>query len=287
MGIRRNIIFILLVLLSHLVTAQQVDFLIDTLSGDGCGSLDIELTDISTGTYIDRVWILAGDELATTDSIITLSFDSIGVYKIQLKRNNDTTNLIREENIQINRVPIAQIQLIEKEYINSFDKYFSSTAQLTESVRYIYTWDFGDPNNTEILLDTTFEDSSTVYHQYREEGTYTVFFSIEDMQHGCYDDTTLDVTVEDIFRVPNFFSPNGDGQNDIFKVTSNGIIEFSLNIYNRWGVEVYRSEPYTYIDWDGRSLDGTMVKPGLYYYVIEIEGETYKKNGFFYVFYGN
>ena len=58
--------------------------------------------------------------------------------------------------------------------------------------------------------------------------------------------------------MPNVFTPNGDGSNDIFKpVKSKGIAEMQTYIYNRWGGQVFETNNPN-IEWDGQDLaDGT------------------------------
>lgn len=73
-------------------------------------------------------------------------------------------------------------------------------------------------------------------------------------------------------EVPNAFSPNGDGQNDIFKVKEGyqSIISFHGYIYNRWGKCLYE---WTDINsgWDG-TYRGTKVKDGVYFCLIKAKG---------------
>lgn len=80
--------------------------------------------------------------------------------------------------------------------------------------------------------------------------------------------------------IPNAFSPNNDGQNDLFKIcnmTNEKLIDFK--VFNRWGTILYRStDPKQ--GWDGTSK-GQLQPIGVYGYVIRIgypDGyvETYK-----------
>ena len=49
---------------------------------------------------------------------------------------------------------------------------------------------------------------------------------------------------------PNAFSPDGDGLNDFFKVSGQGIIDFEMEIFNRWGQMVFKSSNINE-KWDG------------------------------------
>lgn len=64
--------------------------------------------------------------------------------------------------------------------------------------------------------------------------------------------------------IPNVFSPNGDGINDIFQPEGENFQLTQMQIYNRWGEQIYRSNtPY----WDGR-IKGKKAQTGVYFYLI-------------------
>ncbi len=87
------------------------------------------------------------------------------------------------------------------------------------------------------------------------------------------------INTEGIF-VPNVFSPNGDGMNDLFLISSDGIIEFDLVIYNRWGQVIF-STSAPEIAWDGRTSAGEPASEGTYYYtlVAKSDGADYSQQG--------
>lgn len=105
-------------------------------------------------------------------------------------------------------------------------------------------------------------------------------------QNGC---TATDVvTVEvrtakcdesDVF-IPNAFTPNGDNNNDVFRVRSNFIDELEMVIYNRWGQEIFRMSGLN-AEWDG-TFNGKELPPDSYAYYIRvlcINAFEYKKKG--------
>ena len=80
--------------------------------------------------------------------------------------------------------------------------------------------------------------------------------------NGCADTVSLTVVTANI-TIPNIFTPNNDGKNDVFVIT--GLDAFpgsQLFIYNRWGNEVYKSDNYLN-NWDGSGL-----AEGTYYYLL-------------------
>jgi len=88
-----------------------------------------------------------------------------------------------------------------------------------------------------------------------------------------------------ILNIPNVFTPNGDGTNDFFEVTTDGTTVYEFSVFNRTGTRIYHSKSPR-IFWDGNSLDGAELKDGIYYYVIEEEGgiSPFETAGFMYLF---
>ncbi len=76
--------------------------------------------------------------------------------------------------------------------------------------------------------------------------------------------------------IADLLTPNGDGQNDTWKVKETQYIDgCTVSIYNRWGQKVYETTSYQN-EWDG-TKDGKNLPDGSYFYVIECDGEvTYK-----------
>jgi len=84
----------------------------------------------------------------------------------------------------------------------------------------------------------------------------------------------LDVDPCDLF-IPEGFSPNGDGTNDLFEIENvPANLTYSLEIFNIWGDKVYQSENYKN-DWDGGNLP-----TGTYYYVVKFSETLSDKSGY-------
>jgi len=84
------------------------------------------------------------------------------------------------------------------------------------------------------------------------------------------------VSVEKPYAIyaPNAFSPDGDGLNDVFNVSGQGIIDFQIEIFNRWGQMIFKSYDINQ-KWDGR-FKGKDLPTGTYIYKINII--TYGQN---------
>ncbi|MES2397854.1 MAG: gliding motility-associated C-terminal domain-containing protein [Bacteroidota bacterium] len=103
------------------------------------------------------------------------------------------------------------------------------------------------------------------------------YYYIDDVFVGkCEDNTTTNITI------PNIFTPNNDGINDVFKIASQNITSLNCKIYNRWGILV---RELTKINeaWDGLTTSGVKCENGVYYYVVTARGEDgkeYDEKGF-------
>jgi gliding motility-associated-like protein len=104
-----------------------------------------------------------------------------------------------------------------------------------------------------------------------EPGTYTFIISDD---NGCSQTgeviiltSTEDCNPPHVF-VPNIFSPNGDGTNDVLYVRGDGISEIQFLIFSRWGEKIFESTSQS-TGWDG-THKGRILDPGVYVYSLDI-----------------
>jgi gliding motility-associated-like protein len=109
-----------------------------------------------------------------------------------------------------------------------------------------------------------------VTHTYAEEGEYTVTLTAVN-RNGCESDSSIVVKSYPPMRVymPNSFTPNGDGINDMFGMTGEAYQGYVIRIFNRWGQELYKGVHYDANAWDG-TCGGELVPRGLYLWKIEV-----------------
>ncbi len=127
-----------------------------------------------------------------------------------------------------------------------------------ESERYQVTWSDGETvDRKTVSNEGVFEASLTT-----ENCPRSIFIQVEVELLNC------DCRV----YVPNAFTPNGDGINDVFKVIPDCNIEsFNLRIYNRWGNEVFSTDSPEAV-WKGESNDVDFYSKGdLYTYIITVQ----------------
>lgn len=99
---------------------------------------------------------------------------------------------------------------------------------------------------------------------------------------GCTKSNCITIIIQDIstLYVPNVFTPNGDGVNDVFYTPNSHIMSYELKIFNRWGQILFSStDPLK--GWDG-VYNGQAVPDGVYVYILEAKGADnvkYNKTG--------
>jgi gliding motility-associated-like protein len=92
--------------------------------------------------------------------------------------------------------------------------------------------------------------------------------------NGCtaMDSVTVLVDTDLHIYIPNIFSPNGDGQNDVLYVMGKGIKTMHFLIYNRWGEKVFETTDLSQ-GWDG-TYKGEILQPAVYVFMIDAILET-------------
>lgn len=112
-------------------------------------------------------------------------------------------------------------------------------------------------------------------------GNYEVAMVVEN-DWGCTDTVTKALTVSSDFKlyVPDVFTPNGDGLNDVFQPKGRGIRKYEFAIYNRWGTPMFRTTDFE-TGWDGIT-NGNMSENDSYIWkihAVDAEGKTRDLSG--------
>ena len=172
---------------------------------------------------------------------------------------------------------------------------FSFEGDISAIEHNSWSWAFfNNPENAgEISSESILQEPTNTYYAESKEGSpYQVQLNVKSADYGC--DTTFSTSIVVLpvdLKIPNVFTPNGDGINDYFIIDNapgenndnendtrgyeyesyNPLKDYylstELTIFNRWGRIVYHSSDYNN-DWDGGKLpDGT------YFYVLECKGE--------------
>jgi gliding motility-associated-like protein len=125
-----------------------------------------------------------------------------------------------------------------------------------------FEWDFGDGATS---------DEPSPSHTYDGLGDYYAQLTVTN-PIGCVDSAYTLVEGPVMIYIPNAFTPNNDGMNDAFKVVISEVVRYELDIFNRWGENVFHSEDPDEV-WIGNVNGGDHYAPtGMYNYRLKWKG---------------
>jgi gliding motility-associated-like protein len=146
----------------------------------------------------------------------------------------------------------------------------SSTSLGSSSIASV--WSFGNGTSQTSTVNT--QTNAT----YNAPGNYTVLLIAS--KGSCIDSVYKVIKVEmpSKLEVPNIFTPNGDGSNDVFFLKVAGIADIHAILHDRWGNKVYETTSATgNIAWDGKNFQGNECAAGVYFYIIIATGKDGKE----------
>ena len=119
-------------------------------------------------------------------------------------------------------------------------------------------------------------------HSFAEIGDFNVTLAIETL-YGCVDTITKRVIIEEfLLYIPNSFTPQNDGVNDVFLPKGIGVNVYELKIFSRWGEHFFTSDDIN-IGWNGTTnRKDKIAQTGVYVYLINVTdvfGEKHTYNG--------
>jgi gliding motility-associated-like protein len=212
-----------------------------SISGDKvCVPACVTLSGSGSSNIIAYGWTINGLGIGNASANETYCFSEAATYSVGLTvtDNNGCTSTSPPITIDIypqpvadfNHAPIKPIVNIDQEVtftdaswgtpIASWNWYFMNTAQYTSTMQ-----------------NPTFS--------YTEPGTYAVALVVKS-DKGCMDTLVRVIEVGEDFGiyVPNAFTPNGDGINDIFQPKGFGVTKYELHIYDRWGELMFHTNTF-------------------------------------------
>lgn len=149
-------------------------------------------------------------------------------------------------------------------------RFNAGVAEPSSALR--FEWQVSRFPDMEALELTRFDEETEL--DFVEAGTLYVRVIITDSESELtYESSPFSVTVsESKLEMPNAFSPNGDGINDVYKITYESIISLDAYIFNRWGQQIYHMD-LSNVDegWDG-TYHGKQVKDGVYFIMVKAVG---------------
>ena len=223
----------------------------------GCLPFSPTFYDLSSPSSASVTWDFGdGNTSNQLDSAINI-YDNYGCYDVTLTSTTPegcSTSLTQQDFVCVNEI-IADFDPDSFEQPISDPSFeFNNTSQNATS----YEWFFGDGAGSLAVHPD---------HTYDEIGLYSVTL-VASAQDGCTDTAVIVIKVRDevIIYVPNSFTPDDNGLNDVFTpVLTAGYDRtdgWQFKIYNRWGEEIFNSEIIGN-GWDG-TYKGEPVQIGSY-----------------------
>lgn len=222
---------------------------------NGCAPLNVRFTSTTEPADASIVFIIT-DELGTINDTIydvtfLYTFNNPGRYSVSyLAKTADgeaCEKWIHNNNyIFVSDFPTADFTWAPSEPTNGRPINFMNQS-IGDNITEFY-WNFGNG------ASTTVENPTHAYHITSDE-TYTVLLRVTN-RYGCSHDTIKQISVVDnyAFYVPNSFTPNNDGVNDLFHPKVADVLKYHLTIFNRYGECIFQSiNPEE--SWDGTYND--------------------------------
>ncbi|MFT4753590.1 MAG: gliding motility-associated-like protein [Salibacteraceae bacterium] len=246
----------------------------DTASG--CEPFNITLINASSPVQLAKWTITDSEESFTAHGFqVDLTDLTAGLYDVSLTvitPNGCESDITKTEFIEVFPKPTA-IFSMDPEQTTIYNTIVQFEDKSIGNVQN-WQWDFTGVGNS--------SDQNPLFKFPADTGTFAVTLNIT-TDKLCIDDVTelLRIGGEYNIYVPNSFTPNGDGQNDVFAPRGIGLDEsqYSLQIYDRWGGLVFESNDLTQ-PWDGRH-QGTsnIAQNGVYVWKIVAHDVTDDSNG--------
>lgn len=242
---------------------------ISTSAQNGCVPLCINYNASSVSNIVNYNWFVNNAGFSS-DPSGNYCFTSAGSYTVNLMVTDDNgcsnysnvvnVNAYPQPIADFNHAPIKPVINVDAEVnftdashgatITGWNWYFMNTAQYTSNEQ--------NPN-----------------FLYTDPGTYAVALVVKS-DNGCTDTIVRVLVVGEDYGlyVPNAFTPNADGLNDVFQPKGFGITKYQLQIFDRWGERVYETKSFE-AGWDGkfhgRGLDyGQFCEEGVYTWLINV-----------------
>ncbi len=222
-----------------------------------CGSSSVTLMGSTTSTdVVTYSWAgpIAGS-ISGASNIANPTVTSAGVYTLTVTNSSSgcsqtATVSVTQNNVtaSFNADPITGEAPLAVTFTNTS---VGATS---------YSWNFGNGSTS------TAQDPNTLFN---DAGTYYVILTASN--GPCSDTAVRTIVVEDGFsiEIPNVFTPNGDGANELFHIKTSGVKSAEGYIYNRWGQILYSWDVLN-ISWDGKASNGENCPDGTYYYLIKV-----------------
>jgi len=248
---------------------------------DACFGVSQEfalITDI--GVVFD--WDFNSDgivDVSTGDTSLTYTYPATGTFDVTVTietLQGCISTIVSPLLATVHPNPIADFTTLPNPpIVTLIDPVFEFTDLSVNATSWL--WEFGD---------STLNNTQNPFHTYADTGYYVVTLHVASA-FGCTDSIskTVQVKPDFFFAIPNTFTPEGDGLNDVFRPGALlGAVEdnYSFLIFDRWGELIFEGHDLS-DGWDGTVKGGKLiVQSGTYVWTINVtdtEGTSHKYTG--------
>jgi len=222
------------------------NFSADSLSG--CYPVCVNFTDLSTvasGNISNWLWNFGNGD-TSTNSTLNYCYKTPGAFTVSLK-------ITTKEGCSNTKSILSLINVYEPPH-SIFSIYPIATDQFNPTITFTnqstdvygiqtWEWEFGDGTDTGAVISLS--------HTYADTGTFCTTLIVTNI-HGCHDTTHRCAEINPLFAlyIPNAFTPNHNGMNDLFMAKGEGMRSFDMWIFDRWGQQIFHSSDIN-TGWDG------------------------------------
>jgi len=233
-----------------------------------CFGNTVSLLNESVGDYTSCEWYFSDGTVIKNCGTINYKPETIGSIDVTLKITNfagcTAIHTVKDLIYTVPK-PIADFHFDKDEYdILYTEVNFTNTSKNATD----YLWDFGD-----MSINVTQKDPTHIY-PYAQSGKYTITLIATNKSSFCADTAISQIVIheKELFFIPNTFTPNEDGYNELFvPIISAGISPevFIFSIYDRWGELVFETNELHH-GWDGK-YKGKLQQNGVYTWKIQFQ----------------
>ena len=244
-----------------------------TTNATACLGDDIHFTDLSMNNNIASWEWNLGDGTILNIQNPSHQYEYAQTFDVTLAVvsaegcKHDTTII---NAVEVFNNPIADFNasaFTTTELFSEIEFYNNSTGAI------MYEWDFDNgsiSNERNPIVDfQNIKNHEVVLHVVSAEGCESEIMK------------NINISPEYTLYAPNAFTPNGDGNNDVFLAKGNGVTSFEMQVFDRWGGIVFESSDIEY-GWDGLDASANSAGIGTYMYHISL----YDYNGKLWVYNG-
>ena len=245
----------------------------------GCEPLHTELIHPKTQSFASDnisfswIWEINGNTVSSTATSAGITepnipqvFQSAGDYFVRCKNvfTGGKNCNVYQDSIRVYKSAIADFNFNpDKVEISNPEVVFDNKSRFASN----FFWQLSDTSYT--MFSPT--------HRFTKLGVYDVML-IAYADNSCNDTVLKQIEINDDFRmfIPTSFSPNNDGLNDVWLPTFSSISFMEMNIFNRWGEQLFKNTNTS--GWDGKYM-GEISQEGVYVFLIKVKS---KRNKWFY-----